>query len=430
MVQMEPIFSRAQDRPQHNIYELSQGINKDTYNAAPVGTLQQYRNPAQDDTDNIGFGFHFAKHRLRLNPQIKYIVIVNRGVGGTGFSDNRWNPGDDLYNLAVDDMNLAIQNYPELVPTGIIWHQGEKDNSQTQAFYETALAAMVSGMRSDITNGGNMKFILGTMVESWIAADEPNRRPIDLAHRNVESYIENATFVDFSDLTDLENPTHFTSGSLREMGKRYAEQVAKIRNANFDQFTSHRLRVIDKKVVDVFNGNHREFNATVFNDATRGYVIDISEVNGFDCSLQLNPAQYTKAAWFNRTSVFAGFNNAISGNISNIGNDNRHYFGYGGVGHGNPFSAMFTTEIQAAMVLNTWVHLCVAWDGTNMHLWVNGVADVSNPLAYANSINDPTTVQIGMLVNANMFGGLLDDVMILPYAVDDAGALAIYNETL
>ena len=163
----------------------------------------------------------FAKTRLENNANLNSIMFVNRGVGGTGFSDDRWNAGDDLYTLAVNEINQAKTDYPTYTFKGILWHQGETDAlaGMSQGDYETALGNMVTAMRASV---GNVPFILGTMSQEWIDADTTTRQPIDNAHRNHASYIPNSYLVDLSDLPASPDVLHFSNESYRVMGQRYA----------------------------------------------------------------------------------------------------------------------------------------------------------------------------------------------------------------
>ncbi|MEL6716519.1 MAG: hypothetical protein AAFP86_22250, partial [Planctomycetota bacterium] len=67
-----PIDPLGVDLPDPRIMEVSQGIDQVTYRAAPAGTLQVLRNPAQDDRDTgIGPTMSLAKRRLLRFPGIK-----------------------------------------------------------------------------------------------------------------------------------------------------------------------------------------------------------------------------------------------------------------------------------------------------------------------------------------------------------------------
>ena len=218
-----PLLTTTIDAPYFRVFEVSRNNDKSTYSAPPVGSLMLHKVPAQDSVTGVGFSQQFGKARALLNPNIQQIVIANVGQGGTGFSTNYWNPGDSGYNQGVSISNIALANFPHLTFKGFLWHQGEADQGQTQAWYEGRLAAMVAGMRAAITGAANAPFVAGTMLDSWVAADVANRGPIDAAHRNISNYITNSTFANFDGLLGRDI-IHFDTNGQREMGRRYAVQ--------------------------------------------------------------------------------------------------------------------------------------------------------------------------------------------------------------
>lgn len=195
-------------------------INHDTGEAQTLQIPTQAQLGATEPRATTPPFLSFAKRRLETNPNLESVLFVNRGVGGTGFSDNRWNEDDDLYDLAVNELNQAKIDYPNYTFKGILWHQGETDAlaEWTQAQYETALGNMVTAMRADV---GDVPFILGTMSHAWIDLDSA-RQGVDNAHRNHSAYITDSYLVDLSDLPASPDDIHFSNASYRTMGIRYA----------------------------------------------------------------------------------------------------------------------------------------------------------------------------------------------------------------
>lgn len=425
-----PIDHYGLDLQHPKVFEYSRGISRaGSYAAPPAGEKMIFRHPSQDDGNGISFGQTFGKERVRLNPEIEELMIINRAIGGTGFSGNRWNPGNDLYTAAVNETIQAMNNHPEYVFKGILWHQGESDAGQTQAWYEARLLAMVEGIRSEVAAAAPGRseglFICGTMVETWIAANEAARRPIDLAHRNVANYIPNSAFSDFSDLTDNQDAIHFGTTDLREMGRRYAQDIQPVR---YTALPSHRISIIDGQVVDLYSNGGTVYSPRIVNDPTRGEVLD-SENTGFHTSMLLNNTAYTKSAWVNVQAAPIGYGNLISGQ-ANTGLANGHYWGVAGSGQNGSSTANLPTGLAGNYTIGQWTHFTLTWNGSTHTLYVDGVQAGTVPVTAG--LAPPQIVTLCSLVTLtnSTLDALVDDVVILPYAIDGAGALALYNQVL
>ena len=425
-----PILWETEDAKHPRVFELSRGINRTpSYLAAPAGSLHMHSVPAQDDASGIGFGLHFGKRRAELNPDLK-VIIVNRGVGGTGFTGNRWNPGDDLYAAAVADANLAMANNPGARFGGFIWHQGESDVSMSQTQYETALNAMVTGMRSEITGAANGIFLAGTMVPTWIGTDSA-RLGIDAAHRNIANVITNADFVDFSDLTDFQDSVHFGTGSLRIMGRRYAEKAQPF-TASSGHYLAHHLKIVDGELVDL-TGNGAMINGNVVSadGGPRGEVLDVTTASQYSTSINLNPEEYTKALWVNLRSTTTGYQNMISGDRNTDPIATSHFWGVGGFGQVSA-SALGNEDIATPLGTGAWHHIVLSRTAAGFELYMDGLPFGVVYTANNGAMVAPQGIIIGAF-GANYASGidaLMDDIVILPYAVDGAGAIELYNSTL
>ncbi len=164
----------------------------------------------------IGHGHTFARDYYRPNALSagRNILLPAYGVGNTGYSDNRWNPpSDDLYLGAVNLSKKALLRHPDnaMVEAAPGWTQNQ---------YETALAAMVTAMRSAL---GNFKFICGGMVPGWVAAD-PARQGVADALANVAGYISNAAYANPATPSDISSGSvqvHYTAAAQRLFAGRF-----------------------------------------------------------------------------------------------------------------------------------------------------------------------------------------------------------------
>lgn len=149
---------------------------------------------------------------------LKKIIIVPAAQGGTGFSDNRWNPGDSNYNSALVHINTLTRMY-NLPIIAFIWHQGERDVAMTG--YQTNLDTMIASIRTDVDKAspttpfilGNIKFA-GDEAINAIITDTPNRIPATAVASS-------------SDLTQYDD-VHFDTIGIKTLGERYYEALQSI----------------------------------------------------------------------------------------------------------------------------------------------------------------------------------------------------------
>lgn len=166
-----------------------------------------------------GFSFHlqFALDYLAANPG-HTIVFVPCNDGGTGFSNNRWNPGDALYEDMLSRFNAVLTANPSYIAGGLLWHQGEKDAEQnaTGPTYEANLDAMIADFRTE-TGEANLPVVVSRPYDDYttgtasaikaVLADTPNR----------------LTYTAFADPTGLSTSdgTHGNAAAVRTLGSRF-----------------------------------------------------------------------------------------------------------------------------------------------------------------------------------------------------------------
>ena len=103
---------------------------------------------------------------------------------------------------------------------GILWHQGEADNSEAQAAeYQDKLVNLVRNFRSDLS--GDFPFVVGE-----IGYFKP-QRPINGILNQTPRYIPNSAVVSAEGLRDGGDRTHFDTPSARLLGKRYGEAMSR-----------------------------------------------------------------------------------------------------------------------------------------------------------------------------------------------------------
>ena len=177
-------------------------------------------NPGQ-----MGLDITLAEAVLAAHPGVD-LVLVPLADGGTGFSDNRWNPGDDLYQDAVARLNAVMAQNPGFTFAGFLWHQGEKDVGF--AGYQSALDAMIAGLRADVAAASTATpFILGDLVPGWVAGNT-GRAAVQAVISDTPARVGRTGVASAEGLTGAGADVHFTAQDLRGLGTRYFQAWAAV----------------------------------------------------------------------------------------------------------------------------------------------------------------------------------------------------------
>jgi hypothetical protein len=170
------------------------------------------------EANKIGFGLDFARNYVRVTN--RNVILVPCASPGTGFQDNRWNPGNDLFNYAVENTLLVLALDSKNKLKGILWHQGEQDVGTADSLYQTRLDAMINAFRSQL-NQPTVPFICAGMVPGWVAGDA-GRQAIQAVIAATPTRISNTAYVDPTGLAGISGDIiHFSNISQRLLGDRY-----------------------------------------------------------------------------------------------------------------------------------------------------------------------------------------------------------------
>ena len=166
--------------------------------------------------NTVGLGLTLAKNYN--SPTGRDVLLIPSAKGGTGFKDYFWVLGGVGYNMAITRAYEAtLMGSGKNKISMIAWHQGEDEQSWTEAQYAAKLDILINSMRSTIPTADNAPFIVGEINPSsnaygaGVAAallDTPNRHA-------------KAGYVSTSDLALGGDNLHFTAASCRTMGERY-----------------------------------------------------------------------------------------------------------------------------------------------------------------------------------------------------------------
>ncbi len=174
------------------------------------------------------FSLAFAKdYAKKLLAKDRKILIIRSAVGGTGFSDNRWNMTDDLYRrmmtMTADALSLNENNRV----VAFFWHQGETDaiNNMGEETYHGKLSKLFNSFRE--TFGAEIPIIMADFVQEWEQQNLEICKPVIGAQRRIANEISKSFFIETDGLSsnnavlsDGDN-IHFSRQAIYELGHRY-----------------------------------------------------------------------------------------------------------------------------------------------------------------------------------------------------------------
>jgi hypothetical protein len=176
----------------------------------------------------VGPGLAFGKAMADRDPSVR-IGLVPCAVGGTSIS--KWLPGakdsatgTHPYDDAVARARAAVGDG---VLKGIIWHQGEGDSSAKSApLYGERLAAFIERLRKDL-GAPDVPFVAAGLGD-FVVSRNAEAGVVNQAMERLAGRVKNYAFVNSLGLKDKGDRLHFDAASARELGRRYAEAMAKL----------------------------------------------------------------------------------------------------------------------------------------------------------------------------------------------------------
>lgn len=188
------------------------------------GKWQAASEPLHTDkaTAGVNLAMSFAAEYLKTSPNAN-IGLIPSAVGGTPLS--RWMPGCDLYENALAHARQASEHGSL---KAILWHQGEADAQDIELAqsYGQRLSEMVAALRAALT-APDVPFICGGL------GDFLTDHATCVHYIMVNEALQNLSappcgFASAAGLGHLGDGIHFSSIALREFGRRYAAEFARI----------------------------------------------------------------------------------------------------------------------------------------------------------------------------------------------------------
>ena len=160
----------------------------------------------------VGPGASFGRTVADADPKIT-VGLIPAAVGGTSL--DQWKVGGELYNNAIARARAALA-HGQLA--GILWHQGESDNTaEKAATYAERFRTMIAQLRKDL-NAADVPLMVGELGRFRDSNEVVNKVLVTLP-----SQVPLCAFVSAEGLKDKGDQLHFDSASQREFGRRYAQ---------------------------------------------------------------------------------------------------------------------------------------------------------------------------------------------------------------
>ncbi len=203
-------------------------INKRILTINKQGELIYAKEPLhfyEPNKTGLDCGLSFGKYLIDKIPSNISILLIPTAIGGSSIS--QW-IGDSLHR------NVKLfTNFKEKVQVAkqygnikaILWHQGETDADKDESkFYTQRLSILFKKFRNLIENDSLPIFIgeLGSYSKNPVQWSKINN-----CIKDYSMIDEKTAIIKTSDLKQLGDFEHFTSKSVRILGKRYANTYVK-----------------------------------------------------------------------------------------------------------------------------------------------------------------------------------------------------------
>lgn len=161
-----------------------------------------------------------------LLPNNRSVLIVPVALSGAGFAENRWNPGNDLYNDMVSRINtlLALSPKNRLVAFVNSPHGGGDVNFNSTD-YRNRWLAFIDALR---TLYGEVPFIISSYPDTALVASGGVRQLLQNVIVTLPTLRPRVFFVDGAGLSNFDE-LHYSATAQRELGRRYANVLKLIK---------------------------------------------------------------------------------------------------------------------------------------------------------------------------------------------------------
>jgi hypothetical protein len=223
-------FSSTTDTNQANVKQFPNVVsNTATYRTIRDSIYPLYY-PEGVDSSLVGPGPSIGKAIASTLGANEVVLLVPCAWGNTSLVNPnandaagppQWAVGRSLYEAALEQANAAVAAAKAINPAssylGAAWVQGETDNSQVPATYESALRAHIADWRSRVTGGAGTPYVIGSMLpEKFLIST--GHAAIDARQRAIAADLAGVSYVPGPYGRDKGDGTHYNSTGSRTEG--------------------------------------------------------------------------------------------------------------------------------------------------------------------------------------------------------------------
>ena len=205
----------------------------------PAGQWEVAKAPFHFDSPAaaVGPGLTFGR-LMAAQDNRRTIGLIPCAVGGTGI--DAWAPGAYFEGTVTHPYDDALARARVALRTGtlagIIWHQGETDNTpEKSAEYEPKLKALVARLRADL-RAPTVPFVAGQLPDFRLDKAGADGQPhpnattprINQAVAALQQQVPNYAYITVEGTADIGDDTHFDAASARLLGRRYAATMQQL----------------------------------------------------------------------------------------------------------------------------------------------------------------------------------------------------------
>ncbi len=194
----------------------------------------------------------FFGHTMGQQPGDTKVAIIKYALGGSGLAEgvgySNWHPdftegaGLNQYDNALKTLRSALAHgdidgdgiADRLVPSGIVWMQGEADAYDSQAAaddYRTNLERLMGLLRAAL-RVDDLPLVIGRITDSGMSEDGSVMDYIETVQRAQQEFVKNDICAEYVTATDdlgyLEDGWHYNTEGFIRLGTAFAEAMIEL----------------------------------------------------------------------------------------------------------------------------------------------------------------------------------------------------------
>lgn len=241
-------YSATLDTNQDNVKQFPNVEGNATYRTIRDSIYPLYH-PEGQDSSQIGPGQTIGKAVAATLGANEVVLLVPCAWGNTSLvnpnpngapSAPQWAVGRPLYEASLAQVNAAIAAAKAINPAssfyGTGWVQGETDNSQDPAVYESALRAHIADWRSRVTGGAGTPYIIGSMIPEKFFTSA-GHAAIDARQRAIAADTAGVSYIPGPYGRDSGDGTHYNAAGNRTEGTDMGRAMTGAQIVNFRRVT-------------------------------------------------------------------------------------------------------------------------------------------------------------------------------------------------